>query len=71
VWWKIREATLLAVGTLNDFILETEAAANAEGAAPPFSAAQFLSSVLDVDLKVGLCTSSIQLPGSLKKHLVS
>ena len=53
-WWKIREATLLAVGTLNDFIVESEAAAREEGATPPpFSAALFLQSVMDADLAAG------------------
>ena len=58
MWWKIREATLLAVGTLNDFIMETESAAKEEGSAAPFSAAQFLSSVLEADLKAGTETTT-------------
>jgi hypothetical protein len=52
-WWKTREATLLAVGTINDYIMEAEAVAVEQGTAPIFSAARFLSSVLATDLEAG------------------
>ena len=52
-WWKLREATLLAVGTLDDFIVETERALAECGRHATFSAPGFLGLVLDRDLAPG------------------
>jgi hypothetical protein len=52
-WWKLREATLLAVGTLDDFIVETDRALSECGRHASFSAPAFLGLVLDRDLAPG------------------
>ena len=52
-WWKLREATLLAVGTLDDFIVETARALSECGRHATFSAPGFLGLVLDRDLAPG------------------
>ena len=52
-WWKLREATLLAVGTLDDFIVETGRALSECGRYATFSAPGFLGLVLDRDLAPG------------------
>ena len=52
-WWKPREATMLAVGTLNDALIETEADAKSANVPAPFSAQHFLRTVMDVDLAPG------------------
>ena len=52
-WWKLREATLLAVGTLDDFIVETDRALSECGRHASFSAPAFLGLVLDSDLAPG------------------
>ena len=52
-WWKIREATLLAVGTVDDFIVDTEQALAERGVHATFSAPGFLKLVLDADLGGG------------------
>ena len=50
LWWRGREAALLAVGTMNDTILASIERAREKGVAAPFDIATFLTTIIDTDL---------------------
>ena len=49
-WWRLREATLLVVGTMSDVVVSSAARAQKKGEPPPFDLASFLQTVFEVDL---------------------
>jgi hypothetical protein len=49
-WWKGREASLLAIGTLSEGILGSAKNAQGKGKTPPLDIAAFMANVLEVDL---------------------
>lgn len=62
-WWRIREATLLAVGTMSDAITTSAERAQQKGLPVPFDLSAFLQTVIDVDLHESTAQSAPFLRG--------
>ncbi|CEG01392.1 Armadillo-type fold [Ostreococcus tauri] len=62
-WWRAREATLLAVGTLNDAIVASAQKARETGKPAPLDVAAFVKAVIDTDFHESTALSAPFLRG--------
>ena len=63
MWWRPREAALLAVGTMNEVVLSSLERAQEKGKPPPFDIAAFMKTVIENDLHESTAASAPFLRG--------
>ena len=65
MWWRPREAALLAVGTMNEVVLSSLERAQEKGKPAPFDIAAFMKTVIENDLHESTAASAPFLSSSL------